>query len=206
MLKTKKDMFKIDLLKGQGVPLKTEPAGIAIIAGGIAVPFITILIMIGICLNNRVVIPIKQHELAQCEQKMQTLFEGVKLQQTFNKERDSINASVPEAALAVRKFAAWSPIIQAVAENMPGAMVLSRFDGKQDVAQSAAVTREVSMSISGKSLVNWDEEVKGFRNRLLESGNLKSILQDIPIGQQSSKSGEKDSVSYDLRMIFKAGM
>lgn len=206
-------MFTVDLLKGQGVPLKTQPAGIAIVAAGIVVPFITVLIFIGIYLNNRVVIPIVERELAVCEQKMQTLSEGVKAQQTFYKERDSINASMPEAAAAVRKFTAWSPIIQTVAENMPGAMVLSRLDGKQNVAQSgqggaggAFVTREVSMGISGKSLVNWGEEVKGFRNRLLESGTLKSRLQDVPVGQQSSKGSEKDSISYDLRMIFKAGM
>jgi len=203
--------FTIDLLKGQGIPVKTSPQGIAIIAAGITVPFIIVVIMLGIYLNNRVSIPIREHELAVYEQKMQTLSEGVKVQQMFNKDKESINGSAPEVASALRKFTAWSPVIRIIAENMPGAMVLSRLDAKQTVSSqagtgAASVAREVEINISGKATGNWDEEVKSFRSRLLESGTLKSRLQDIPVSQQSSKGGEKDSISYDLRMVFKDGM
>jgi hypothetical protein len=203
--------FTIDLLKGRGIPVKTSPQGIAIIAVGIAVPFIIVVIMLGIYLNNRVSIPIMEHEMAVYNQKMQTLSEGVKVQQAFNKDKESINASTPEVASALQKFTAWSPVIRTIAENMPGAMVLSRLDAKQTAAArpgtgAASVAREVDMNISGNAGGNWDEEVKGFRVRLLESSTLKSRLQDIPVAQQSSKGGEKDAVTYDLRMVFKGGM
>ena len=204
-------MFKVDLLKGQGIPLKTRPTDIAIIAAGIAVPFIIAMVLTGIYLNTRVIIPVKQRELEVYEQKMKTFSEAVRIQQMFYRDRDSINASVPETASAVRKFIAWSPIIQAVAENMPGAMVLSRLEGKQAASQSPGVgagpvPREVELSVSGRSLIRWDEEVKGFRNRLLESSTLKTRLQDVTVAQQSSKSGEKESVSYDLKMMLKADL
>ncbi len=203
--------FAIDLLKGRGIPVKTSPQGITIIAAGIAVPFIIVVIMFSIYLNNRVAIPIMERELAVYNQKMQTLSEGVRAQQMFYKDRDSINASAPEVASAVLRFTAWSPVVQAIAENVPGAMVLSRLDAKQSANSqpgtgAASAAREVGMSISGKAAGNWDEEVKGFRDRLLESSTLKSRLQDIPVSQQSSKGGEKDAVTYDLRMVFKGGM
>jgi hypothetical protein len=204
-------VFNIDLLKGQGIPIKTSPHGVAIIAVGIVIPLVVALIMTGIFLKNRVIIPIKEHEVAVYNQKMQTLSEGVKAQQMFDKNRESINASVPETAAAVRKFTAWSPVIRTIAENMPGAMVLSRLDAKQTASAqqgtgTPSVSREVEMSISGKAGGNWDEDVKGFRSRLLESGTLKSRLQDIPVAQQSSKGGQNDAVNYDLRMLFRDGM
>jgi hypothetical protein len=203
-------VFNIDLLKGRGIPLKTSPRAIAIVAAGIVIPFIIFVMMLGVYLNNRVSIPIMEHEMAVYNQKMQTLSEGVKLQQMFYKDKDSINASVPEAASAVGKFAAWSPVIRAVAENVPSAMVLNNFAGRYSAVKSPqgvdSVCREIEMSVSGSAKANWDEEVKAFRDRLLENSALKSRLQDIPIGHQSSKSGEKDSVSYDMRMVFKSNM
>ena len=148
--------------------------------------------------------------MAVYNQKMQTLSEGVNTQQMFYKDRDSINACAPEAASAVRKFAAWSPVIQVVAENVPGAMVLNSFAGKYSVVKSQqggdSVCQEIEMGISGSAKASWDEEVRAFRGRLLENSVLKSRLQDIPIGQQSSKGGEKDSISYDMRLIFRGGM
>jgi len=200
-------MFTIDLLKGQGIPVKTSPQGIAIIATGVAVPFVAALVFIGIYLHNRVVIPIMQNELAVYEQKMQTLSEGVKLQQMFNKEKDSINGCIPEVASAVRKFTTWSPVIRTIAENMPAVMILNQLNVKQTVdSQAGGVVREVNMNISGNAAGNWDEEVKSFRNRLLESSVLKSKLQDVSVAQQSSRGGEKDVTSYELRMIFKGAM
>jgi len=200
-------MFTVDLLKGQAVPLKTSTTGIGIVAAGVVVPFIVLIIIVGIFFNNRVVIPIMEHEMVVCAQKMQTLSESVKIQQNFDKEIISINASIPEAAVAVRKFTAWSPIIRTIAENMPGAMVLNKLDGKQSVkSQQGGVAREIEMSVGGTSQASWDEDVKAFRARLLESAALKARLQDITVAQQSGKGGEKDSVSYDLRMIFKDGL
>ncbi len=203
-------VFNIDLLKGQGIPLKTSPQAIAIVAAGIVIPFIIVVIMLGIYLNNRVSIPIMEHEMAVYNQKMQTLSDAVNAQQMFYKDRDSINACAPEAVSAVRKFTAWSPVIQAVAENVPGAMVLNSFAGRYSAVKSQqggdSICREIEMGVSGSAKANWDEEVKAFRGRLLENGVLKSRLQDIPVGQQSSRGGEKDSISYDMRMIFKSGM
>ncbi len=203
-------VFNIDLLKGQGIPLKTSPQAIAIVAAAIVVPFIIIAIMLGVYLNNRVSIPIMEHEMAVYNQKMQTLSEGVNAQKMFYKDRDSISACAPEAASAVRKFAAWSPVIQAVAENVPGAMVLNSFAGKYSVVKSQQggdfICREIEMGVTGSAKASWDEEVKAFRGRLLENSVLKSRLQDIPVGHQSSKGGEKDSISYDMRMIFKSSM
>jgi len=203
-------VFNIDLLKGQGIPLKTRPVVLAITAGAIAVPLIVAMLMVWSYFYNRVAIPIKEHEIAAYEKKMQTLSDAVKAQQMFYKDRDSINAAVPEAAVAVRKFTAWSPVIQVVAENVPGAMVLNSFAGKYSVVKSQqggdSICREIEMGVSGSAKANWDEEVKAFRGRLLENSVLKSRLQDIPVGQQSSRGGEKDSISYDMRMIFKSDM
>ena len=158
---------------------------------------------------NKVTIPIAESEIITYEKRMETFSDAVKAQRNFDKERYSINAAIPEAAGAVQKFTAWSPIIQVIAENMPGPMVLGNLEGKQgtlktqkDGKEKTLATREVGISVSGKSNIKWDEEVKSFRSRLLQNGILKNKLMDIPVSQQSSKGGDKEGVTYQLRMIL----
>ncbi len=213
-------MFTVDLLKGQGIPLKNRPEGLAMVAVGAVVPVIIAISMLWSYFYNRAVIPIWEHEFVVCNDKIKTLSEGVKIQQAFYNEKDSINKAVPQAAIAVRKFTQWSPIIRVIAENMPGAMVLSQFEGKQSTGTSqeaansdsktggaaVSVKREIGINISGSAKASWDEEVKSFRNRLLSSDILKSRVEDISVPQQSSRGGEKESTSYEMRVIFKSGM
>ena len=45
-------MFTIDLLKGQGIPIKSRPTGIAISAAAVAVPVIIAIVMLGFYLRN----------------------------------------------------------------------------------------------------------------------------------------------------------
>jgi hypothetical protein len=46
-------MFKIDLLKGQGVPVKSRPESIAITAVALVVPIVIAFVMLGYFLQNR---------------------------------------------------------------------------------------------------------------------------------------------------------
>jgi hypothetical protein len=215
-------MFTIDLLKGQGVPLKHRPEGLAIMAVGAAVPVLILIFMVWSFFYNRIACPILKHELAVYEEKIQDLSDVVRTQQMFQKEKVSINGSIPEVSIALRKYAQWSPIVRAVAENMPAPMVLTNFEGKQSIVkaqvpinpdskkmvEAEVVQREVKMQISGSTQSNCDEEIKSFRDRLRSCEALRNRIQDISVSQQPGRTGDKDKdyVSYEMRLIFKGGM
>ena len=55
-------MFTIDLLKGQGIPIKSRPEGIVIAAVTLAVPIIIAVIIFSFYLNNSIVISIQRQK------------------------------------------------------------------------------------------------------------------------------------------------
>ena len=80
-------MFKIDLLKGQGLPLKSSPGGIAIIAITIAVPLYVVIITFGFYANDITRMSIQEQEIVRCQSEIDKLSDAVKLQETLEKEK-----------------------------------------------------------------------------------------------------------------------
>ncbi|MHC4418134.1 MAG: hypothetical protein ACYSU6_06055, partial [Planctomycetota bacterium] len=91
-------MFTIDLLKGQGVPVKGRPEGLVVAAVTFAVPFVAAIVMFGLYLSDRIVISVKKQEIVSCQQSIDKLSEATKLQKSFEQERQLINSCLSEVA------------------------------------------------------------------------------------------------------------
>ena len=76
-------MFTIDLLKGQGIPKKSRPEGVAVAVMTFAVPIIIAIVMFGCFLHTRVVMSIQKQGMAGYEKKIQELSQAVELQRSF---------------------------------------------------------------------------------------------------------------------------
>ncbi len=79
-------MFTIDLLKGQGIPMKSSPGGIAIAAVAVAAPMTIAIIMFGFYLNDRTQVSTKEQEIVRCQAEIDKLSGTVELQDSFEKE------------------------------------------------------------------------------------------------------------------------
>jgi hypothetical protein len=210
-------MFTIDLLKGQGIPIKSRPCGAAIAAMAFAVPILVAMVMLGFYLGDRIVISAKKQEIVNYEGYINKLSDAVKLQESFEKEKNNINSCLSEALSSAGKHTQWSPILTTVVENMPDSMVLTRLEVKQrsvnkkvpkkeDPNKMADVSVPVStlqMSVSGRPQADNDKAVKDFKDRLRLSALLAPKLEDIVVSQKSDTFEGQDVVSYEIDCIFK---
>ena len=104
-------MFKIDLLKGQGVPIKRRPWGVAIITMTFAMPIFVALVMLGFYLGDRITISVKKRAIANYERYIGTLSSAVELQKSFEEEKNNINGCLSEALSSIGKqssFKDWN--------------------------------------------------------------------------------------------------
>ena len=62
-------MFTIDLLKGQGLPVRTKPQGVAIFVATFAVPVLAAILMVGYYVRNGVIISIQKQNIANFERR-----------------------------------------------------------------------------------------------------------------------------------------
>lgn len=210
-------MFTIDLLKGQGIPIKNGPGGLVIAAMAFAVPIFVAMAMLGFYLSNGIVIKVTRQEIVNYEKNIGTLSDAVKLQGSFEKEKNNINSCLSEALSSVGKHTQWSPVLATVVENMPDSMVLTRLEVKQRSVNKKVPQKDdpnkmievsvpastLQMSVSGRSQAKNDKAVKDFKDSLRLSALLAPKLEDIIISQKSDTFEGRDVVSYEIDCIFK---
>ena len=94
-------MFTIDLLKGQGRPVRTRPKGIAIVVATFAVPVLVAMLMAGFYYNNKVVISINKQNVANCTIQIERLTDAVKLKESWENDKAGINRCLAEVGSSI---------------------------------------------------------------------------------------------------------
>jgi hypothetical protein len=210
-------MFTIDLLKGQGIPIKRKPWGAAIAALAFTVPVLAAMAMFGLYLSNRIVIKVMKQEMVNYDKNIEALSDSVEQQKSLEDEKNNMTASLSEALSSIGSHVQWSPILVTLVENMPESMVLTELEIKQrsvnkkvpkkdDPKKMLNITVPVNvlkMSVCGRMQANTDKAVKDFKDRLRLSPLLAKKLEDIVVSQKTDTFEGDDVVSYDIDCVFK---
>lgn len=210
-------MFTIDLLKGQGIPMKRKPWGVAIAAMAFTIPILVAMTMFGFYLSNKIVIRVTTQEMVSYEKNIETLSGAIERQKSLEAERSEINSCLSEALSSIGRHTQWSPILMTVVENMPDSVVLTRLEVRHRTASKKVRQKDdpskvkevlvpastLQMSVSGRPQANNDKAVKDFKDRLRLSDLLASKLEDIVISQKADIFEGQEVVSYDIDCIFK---
>jgi Tfp pilus assembly protein PilN len=210
-------MFTIDLLKGQGIPMKSSPGGIAIAAVTVAVPMTIAIIMFGFYLNNGTRVSIKEQEIVRCQAEIDKLSGAVELQKSLEKEKITYANYLSEVKSSISRYIQWSPVLVTLVENMPDSVMLTELevkqhsvrkkvpkkDNPQEMIEKNVPVRILQMSVSGSPQHDCDKAVRDFRNRLRSSAFLGPKLENIGVSQESETLEGRDVASYEIECVFK---
>jgi len=214
-------MYTIDLLKGRGQPVRTQPKGVAIFVATFTVPILVAMIMVGFYVHNEVLISVNQQNIVSFDNQIKKHEDALKLKESCEKNKASINACLTDVSTTIQKHIQWSPILVTLAENLPDSVVLTKLEVKQTSSkrkpvakaepgskpEGSIVVRTLKMSVSGNPNYNCDLEVKAFRDRLRASATLGPKLEDVLIASQGHEVLEgRDVVTYDIDCVFKPGL
>jgi len=213
-------MFTIDLLKGEGIPLKSRPEGIAVGALAFGVPIIVGIAMFGFYLSNSVAMSIQRQDITKYTERTNKLSEAVKLQESLEKEKAAIGSSLAEVASSVGRHTQWSSVLATLVRNMPDSMVLTKLEMKQrfvkrQIRSNEDPNKKVPISIPARTLqmnvslshqIDYDKAVKDFRDRLFYSSFLAPKLENIRVSQEFDTLEGQNVVSYTLDCVFKPGL
>jgi hypothetical protein len=218
-------MFAIDLLKGQGRPVRTRPQGVAIFVATFAVPMMVAILMAGYYYRNKVVISIYKQNVANYVTQTERLADALKLKEAWEKDKTAINGCLTDVANSIGKHTQWSPVLVAVVQNLPESVVLNNLEVKQSSikrktvvgsgaekdkkdkkADTSVAVRTLKLRVSGSANSDCDREVKAFRERLRASNVLGPKLEDVVIASQGHDTLDgREVVAYDIDCIFKPG-
>jgi len=210
-------MFTIDLLKGQGVPMKSSPEGIAIVAATVIVPFIVAIVMFGFYLHDKTTALIKKQEIARYQAEIDSLSGAVQMLKSLEKAKSLYGDCLSEVKSSISRYIQWSPVLVTMVENMPNSVVLTELEvmqnsvrkkvpqkgNPQQMIEANVPVRVLRMSVSGSPQYNCDKAVSDFRGSLLSSAFLGPKLENIVFSRESKTLKGRDITSYEIDCIFK---
>ena len=214
-------MFTIDLLKGQGVPMRSSREGIAIAAVTFTVPVIIAMVLLGLYMSDGIAMLTRQREIVNCKKRISALSDAMELQKSFEKDKNIASSSLSEVKSSIGRHTQWSPVLRALVKNLPDSLVLTKLEVKQrsvkikvpqegDPKQTVDITvpvRTLRMSVRGRPHSACDKAVRDFRDRLRFSTLLGPRIDgDIKVSQKSSNLEGRDVVSYEMDCVFKPGL
>jgi hypothetical protein len=209
-------MFTIDLLKGQGIPIKSRPGGAAILAVTIAVPVIAIIIMLGNYGRSKVELSMQRRALSNTNERIADLVRSVQLQKETLQEIDSIKACFVEVTDVIQQQVQWSPVLEVIADNMPDTLIMENIVIRSNDIRVKVVDRNISdrtldisvpqriltMTLYGKLAADTDLAVQDFLTALRNSNALNKKTERIePFSQYNDDI--KNVTYYSIECVFK---
>jgi hypothetical protein len=214
-------MFAIDLLKGQGRPVRTKPQGVALFVTTFAVPVLVTILMVGYYVRNGVIISIEKQNITNYDSQIKRLADDLKFKESSEFEKSSINSCLTDVTKSIKRHIQWSPVLVTLVENLPDSVVLTGLEVKQSSIKrkttsksatdnkndSSVSVRTLKMRVSGNPSYDCDLEIRKFRDRLRASDYLGPRLEDVVVASQGHDTvNGHDVVAYDIDCIFKPGL
>ncbi|UCC98209.1 MAG: hypothetical protein JSW66_20480 [Phycisphaerales bacterium] len=210
-------LFKIDLLKGQAIPLKSKPGGLAMVVVTAAMPITVAMGMVSLYLHNNIEVAVKEKEIARYDAQIGEFSDAVQLKAALEKEKIACKAYLSDVSSSVKRHTQWSPILTTLIENMPDSVVLTDIEVEQKSVKKKVpkpddpkktieidvLVKTLRLSVSGGPERNCDDAVRDFRDRLRSSALLGSKLENIAVAQESETREGRDVVSYEISCVFR---
>ncbi|OHB74797.1 MAG: hypothetical protein A2Z25_15590 [Planctomycetes bacterium RBG_16_55_9] len=213
-------MFTIDLLNGQGRPLKTRPGGVAIVAATAVLPVLLAVGTLGVYLNNNVILSLKERQIVKSQERIDNFAAALEQREALMKAKAAYSRCLSEVSSSIKNYTQWSPILATVIENMPESVMLTSLEAERNTIRKEVPkkndsdeTKEIEvpvrllrLSVKGGPGCNCDEAVRDFQERLRTSALLGPRLENIRASRDSEKAGEQDVFSYEITCVFKPGL
>lgn len=212
-------MHTIDLLNGSHIPRGSTLGGLGLAVSVLLVPCLLAAGASYRYWHNRTTLAILEKAIATAQAKSVDVSPAA-ANAALVQDRNRLTQRLAEVASQVQHCKQWSPILVALAENMPDSMVLTelaaeRTDARRAVTSDADPKKTQVVTIPSRTLVltvagrpdrNYDTAVRDFTNHLRQSAVLGPKLEEIVVSQQAGRLDEAATVLYHIECIFKTSL
>ncbi|UCG58447.1 MAG: hypothetical protein JSU70_02860 [Phycisphaerales bacterium] len=214
-------MHTIDLLNGAGaVHRRTTLSGLGL---AIVVGLVPCLLAAGALYqywHNRTILMTLERVVVADQPKASDLADPVVSHAALAKDRNRLAEKLGEVASRVEHYNQWSPVLVALAKNMPDGMFLTTLaaeranipkavpsDEYPEKTQVVSIpSRTLVLTVGGPTDRNCDAAVKEFTNQLEQSTFLGPKLEDIVVSQEAGRLNGAPIVLYKMKCVFRTNL
>jgi hypothetical protein len=210
-------MYKMDLLKGEGVPIRSRPGGIAFACMVIAMPLIVGSAIASIYLEHRVAASVQSQQLNRLRKAVATLSAALETKRSLEERRTAGTRLLGDIKTALIGHTQWSPILTTVIDCMPDNLILTKLEARQESVRrrvpakdnpETSIDVDVPMRTLQIGVFGYGEQtayraVRNFQDQLRSSAMLAPRLDTLTISQESQTRDGQEIVSYELNCAFR---
>jgi len=210
-------MFTIDLLKGQGVPIRCRPAGIVIGTVAMGVPVLAAVALIGLYLHTKITISVEHGRVVSYRSKIARLAEPLKLKAQFEQQKQACQQCLCEVQAAIRRHMQWSDLLVLLAEKIPENLSLKTLevqqqlvkrnipskDDPEELVEATVPVKTIRMTVYGAVDTDTATAVRQLRDALISSATLGPRLEHITVSQRTEQLNGRDVVLYEIDCLLK---
>jgi Tfp pilus assembly protein PilN len=210
-------MYTVDLLNGEGVPIRSRPGGIAFACLLIVVPLVVGIVIVGVYLDRQVTVSIQTQQLARLQGVLGTLSAALEKKRSLEEQQVAATGFLADIKTALNRHTQWSPALKTVIDSLPNALVLTKLEARQEFVPrkvpskgNPKTTVDVSVPVRtlGIGVCGYDgnasyRAVRDLQDRLRSSATLGPRLDAVTVSQESGTLDGEDVVRYELTCVFK---
>jgi len=210
-------MYTIDLLKGEGVPIRCRPGGIAFACLIVVVPFLVGVGALSFYMDGRVVITIQNQQVSKLTTAIASLSDAVHKKESLEKEKAQVTGMLSDVKAGLGGRTQWSPILGSLVESLSEPLVLTKLEAhqntvrhkvpsKDDPSKKVEISipvRELRIGVCGKDKESSSEAVRQFQESLRSSPTIGPVLDTITVSQNATNLDGQEAVLYELNCVFK---
>ena len=210
-------MYTIDLLKGEGIPIRSRPGGIAFACLIVVVPFLAAAGMTSYYMDNDVVIAIQKQQESRLTMAVQALSSAVQKREALEKEKAEATHTLSEVKTALGEHHQWSPVLASLIESLSDTLVLTRLEARQDTIRAKVPAKDdptkkidtnvpvrvLRVCVCGKDKESSAEAVRRLQESLRSAPALGPLLDTITVSQDVTTLDGHEAALYELNCVFK---
>lgn len=209
--------YGVDLLKGEGLPIRSRPGGIAFACLIVVVPFLAAFGALSYYLDGDVVVTIQRQQVNRLTAALDSLSGAVHQQEALEKDKTEATGTLTEVNAALGRHYQWSPVLAALVESLSESLVLTRVEARQETlrckvpaqddptkkVETSVPVRALKICVCGKDKESSAAAVQKFQESLRSSPALGPMLDTITVSQDAMVLDGREAVSYELNCAFK---
>jgi hypothetical protein len=211
-------MISIDLLKGQGAPIKSRPGMVALLTIPFFIPIITGIFLTGWYLNGKVNLRMQVKKLTSYDVNSPELTDIEQILKDAASQRRALNNCLAEIDTNIDNHMQWSPVLMTLVQNLPEGVTFNglavvqekirqKIPQKDDPQKSIYVAKykyTLRITADTDNTIEGGAAVQSFIQRLRQADALASKIEDIRIASNQSVNAETgDFVRYEIDCVFK---
>lgn len=212
-------IYQIDLLKGKGIPAKSRPLYVMLACSPFLITALAAIMIMGSYIKNKVDYQIYTQRLASYNSVKNDLQKVRHFVNNISSDKEMLDKHAAEIAGSINAHMQWSPVMQALINNLPPSINLNQLNVKRQVLHDKVKDKEgkpfdvigyqytLIITVSGENGFGGNEAVKEFVQNLKKNPDLAATIEDIRVFSNQVKiRPDTSEMIYELECRFRRSM